>query len=243
MATYFRRSLGAPVALALLAGSIGLGLAGCATTNVTPTQRYQGPALARPDRILIYDFAASPADLPKWSAAAAAHHYASTASAEELSTGRKLGHMVAQELIEDINGMGMTAVQAETSTPPRIGDLVIVGYFAAVDEGSTMKRIVVGFGSGNADLKTSIEGYLMTEKGLRLLGSGDVDAGGGKAPGMVVPLAVTVATANPIGLIVGGAVKATGEVTGRTTIEGSAERTAETVAAELKKRFEAQGWI
>jgi hypothetical protein len=36
---------------------------------------------------------------------------------------------------------------------------------------------------------------------------------------MLVPLAVTVATANPIGLLVGGAVKVSGEVSGRDKIE------------------------
>ena len=51
------------------------------------------------------------------------------------------------------------------------------------------------------------------------------------------------ATANPIGLIVGGAVKVGGEVSGSGTIEGSAKRTAAEIADELKVAFEKQGWI
>jgi len=60
---------------------------------------------------------------------------------------------------------------------------------------------------------------------------------------MIIPLAVTVVTANPIGLAVGGAVKAEGELSGRTTIEGSGKRTAELIAKELKIHFQQQGWI
>ena len=87
------------------------------------------------------------------------------------------------------------------------------------------------------------EGYQMTAEGLRLLGSGEIRSGGGELPGMVVPLAVVAATASPIGPIVGGAAKATGEVTGSETIEGAAERTAKEIAAQLRTAAEEQGWI
>ena len=60
---------------------------------------------------------------------------------------------------------------------------------------------------------------------------------------MVVPLAVVAATANPIGLVVGGAVKATGEATGSDTIQGAAKRTADEIAAQLHTAAEEQGWI
>jgi hypothetical protein len=93
-------------------------------------------------------------------------------------------------------------------------------------------------------LATQVEGYLMTEQGLRKLGSREIKSGGGgKTPGIMVPLAVTIATANPIGLIVGGAVKVGGEVTGKSTIKGSAKRTAKKIADELRVAFEKQGWI
>ena len=38
-------------------------LAGCASSNVTAYQPYQGK-IARPDRIIVYDFAATPSELP-----------------------------------------------------------------------------------------------------------------------------------------------------------------------------------
>ena len=106
---------------------------------------------------------------------------------------------------------------------PRVGDAMLVGYFEAVDTGSTAKRLVLGFGSGAADLGTAVEGYVMTEHGPRLLGSGKIGSRGGKTPGLLIPLVVVATTANPLGLIVVGAAKVQGELTGRTKIEGAAK--------------------
>jgi Domain of unknown function (DUF4410) len=77
--------------------------------------------------------------------------------------------------------------------------------FASVDAGSAVKRIVLGFGDGSADLKTAVEGYVMTDRGRRHLGSGDVGAGTGKAPGVVVPAVIAAVSGNPIGFIVSSA--------------------------------------
>lgn len=118
-----------------------------------------------------------------------------------------------------------------------------MGYFVSVDQGSAAERVLIGFGSGAADLKTVVEGYLMAAQGLRRLGSGELDSGGGKTPGVAVPLAVAAATANPIGLVVAGAAKVYGEESGKTTIEGAGKRTAEEIAEKLRVAFEEQGWI
>jgi len=213
--------------------SVGLfaliALVGCASTRVTDREPYQGKKLARPDRILVYDFAAIAADLPKWSTARDRFAGAPDAhTAEERSAGRELGALVATELVDDIQKMGLTAVRSAAAPPPKPGDLALVGHFESIDEGSEAKRLVIGFGSGAAQLKTEVEGYQMTEQGMRKLGSASLESGGGKAPGAVLPLIVTAGTANPIG---------------RTAIEGTARDTADTIAAELRGIFEKQGWI
>jgi hypothetical protein len=51
-----------------------------------------------------------------------------------------------------------------------------MGSFEAVDTGSPAKRVVLGFGSGAADLRTAVEGHLMTAQGLRRLGAGTLEA-------------------------------------------------------------------
>ncbi len=219
-------------------------LVGCASTKTTGGHAYHGERLARPDRIIVHPFAATPADIPSWSDAARRHTASSTTqSAEEIATGRKLGALVAQELVTEIQGMGLPAVVAAGQPEPRDGDVVVIGYFASVEEGSAAKRVVVGFGTGGAHLQTHIEGYVMTDRGLRELGYRDVEAGAGKMPGVALPLAVAIATANPIGLVVGGAMKVGGEVSGKSTIEGAAKRTAKQLGKEARFAFQQQGWI
>jgi hypothetical protein len=201
-------------------------LVGCASTEVTERHTYQEGRLPRPDRILVYDFAATPGDLPSWSE----------------PKGRELGAKVASGLVEEIREMGLPAVAAAGQTL-RTGDVLLVGYFESIEEGSAAKRVVLGFGSGGAELETQVEGYLMTDQGPRELGSRGVDAGAGKSPGVVVPLAVGIATHNPIGLVAGTALHVGGEVSGKTTIDGSAQRTAKEIGDELKAIFQRQGWI
>ena len=222
----------------------GLLLVGCTSTKLSNEEEYQGGKIPRPPHILVYDFAVTPDDLPAW-ADAGSHPEAAAAAPEDVEAGRKVGADLAKELVKKLNAMGMTGVRSQNQPGgPQLNDLAIVGYFTSIDKGSAAERVVVGFGKGSADVKAHAEGYRSTDQGMQRLGSGDVDSGGaGKTPGLGVSALVTVVTKNPIGLVVGGAVKAEGEVSGRTTDEGSAERLADVIAKHLKVQFQKQGWI
>ena len=219
--------------------------AGCASTKVTKQQSQIGTEkLPRPEHIYVYPFAATPADIPSWSNAAGRYAPPSTPPTEkELEAGRKLGALVAKELVTEIQEMALPALERSNQTAPQVNDILIMGYFQSVEEGKAGRRMVLGFGSGSAELKTAVDGYQMTPQGLRQLGSGELKAGGGKKPGLAAPLVVFAATANPIGLIVGGTAKMAGEVTGKDTIEGAAKRTAKEIAERLEVRFKEQSWI
>jgi hypothetical protein len=228
------------VAPAVLALAV---LAGCASAKVTSTHPYTGAQLARPDRILVDDFGATAGDVPGDSALAAEPTDAMPQTAQEAALGQKLGAEVAKQLALDLRDMGLPGVQAAGQAPAQPGDLVVKGFFYGVDQGSAAKRVLVGFGSGAADLRTAVEVYQATPDGLRSLAGGTTNSGSGKTPGMVAPLAVFAATANPIGLVVVGGIKAYGQLSGRTTIEGDAKRTADEIAARFKEGAEKQGWI
>lgn len=218
---------------------------GCASTEVTSRDYKLGKEkIAKPERIYVYPFAATPADIPTWSVSKSRYSESSTPQTpEQLEVGRTLGVLVQKELVTEIQKMGLSALEGGQKTVPRINNLMISGYFEAREEGSTTKRLTLGFGSGAAELTTAVEGYQMTPEGPRHLGSSQLQSGGSKMPGLIVPLAVVAATANPIGLVVMGTVKAHGEITGRTKLEGAAERTAEAIAEQLEVRFKEQGWI
>ena len=101
----------------------------------------------------------------------------------------------------------------------------------------------LGFGSGNSELETVVEGYQQTAVGLRKLGSGSLNANGSKGPGAALGGAAWIITGSPIGLIVGGSLKIYGEASGNSKIEGRAKQTAKEIADVLKERCKDQGWI
>jgi len=224
--------------LALFAAS------GCASTNVTQQTPMSNPGLPRPNQIWVYNFVANSSDMPTNSSIGGEVGAPSTPpTAEQVEEARQLGVLIATELVADINAMGLSAVQAGPGSSPQVGDGVLRGYLVSVQGGSAAQRFVIGFGAGTSEMDTVVEGYAVTRQGWRKLGSGTLTSSGNKTPGMVVPAAVAIATANPIGLIVVGGAKLYGETSGRSGLQGRAKATADEIAAQLRIRFQDRGWI
>ena len=219
-------------------------IAGCASTKVTSRDEDAVGKLPRPAHIWVYDFAATPDDVPGESALAGQHsEHNPPQTAEQIKTGRQLGTEIEAELVKLIRGMGMPAEHAVKATKPQINDLVLRGYLVSYNKGSAAKRILIGFGSGASDLKVAVEGFQMTAQGLRKVGSGTTDSEGGKTPGADLGALSLIATHNPVGLIVSSGLKIYEEKSGKSTVTGRAEQTAKEIADVLKKRFQEQGWI
>jgi hypothetical protein len=219
-------------------------VAGCASTKVTQETPMGSPGLARPNRIWVYNFVGNSADMPANSSIGGQVGAPSTPpTPAQIEEGRQLGALIAADLVTDINAMGLTAVQAGPGSSPQVGDGVIRGYLVSTQSGSAVQRFVIGFGAGTSEMDTVVEGYAVTAQGWRKLGSGTLSSSGSKTPGMVVPAAVAIATANPIGLIVVGGAKIYSEASGRSGLEGRAKATADAISEQLKLRFQDRGWI
>jgi hypothetical protein len=192
----------------------------------------------------VYSFAATAAEVPADSSISGTVGAPSKPpTAEQVETGRRLGALIARELVVDIQAMGLNAVQAGPGSSPQVGDGVIRGYLVSAEGGSAVKRFAIGFGSGTSEMDTVVEGYMMTPQGLRKLGSGTLSSQGNKTPGIAAPAAIAIATGNPIGLIVVGGLKVYGETSGKNTLEGRAKATADAISEQLKIRFQDRGWI
>ena len=124
-------------------------LAGCASSEVTQRESLAAnERLARPDRIIVYDVAATADDVQGRSDLAGRYSQHATAQTpEEIETGRRLGALLAQALVTEIRNMGLPAVRAAGQPAPRPGDILISGQFVSEEQGSR---------GGKSNLKTTL---------------------------------------------------------------------------------------
>jgi hypothetical protein len=95
---------------------------GCASTKVAEQTPMVAPELARPNQIWVYDFIAASSDVPADSSLAGEVSTPSTPpTAEQIETGRKLGALIAQGLVKDIQAMGLSAVEAGPGSSSQVG--------------------------------------------------------------------------------------------------------------------------
>lgn len=97
-------------------------VAGCASSKVTEYQPYQG-AIDRPDRIIVYDFATTPSDLPRGVAIVGQDLASQPQTPEQLALGRRLGTEIAEDLVAELRGIGLPAVRAVGQPGPKVGTL------------------------------------------------------------------------------------------------------------------------
>jgi hypothetical protein len=234
------------IGLGRIIGAAGvLLLAGCASSGVAQRQSTAAAEeLTRPRHIVVYDFAGTREDLPPDSVIAAYYQERNVRQTrKEVELGRKLGRLVAKNLVTELNKAGITAHPVDTAPIPRIGDAIIRGEFITVNEGSAVKRVIIGFGAGAAELKTLVEAYQLTYTGPRPLGSAQVEAAGGKLPGMLVPVGIGAAAGSvATSAAVSGAANL-GQEAGPESIQGAAQRTAKEIAKLIVDAYKTRGWL
>jgi hypothetical protein len=215
----------------------------CASANVSDRQELVTGQLPRPDHIFVSPFAATPQDVPADSALAGQVSSGTPQTPEQIALGRQVGAAIAKELASEIVAMGLPAEVVTPQSRFLVNDIVIRGYLLSYTAGNAVERVAIGMGEGAAEIKAAVEGFEVTPTGLRKLGSGDVDTQSSKTPGAAVPLAVAIATKNPLGLIISTGVKLHGEESGSSTIQGKAKDVAKEIAEQIRPRFVQQGWI
>src|SRR5262245_15548740 len=109
-------------------------VAGCASTEVKDRQILVNEKIPRPAHIWVYDFAATPSEVPADSVLAGQPtEHPTPQTPEQIETGRRMGALIATQLVEEIKGMGLPAVRASSGTKPQVNDILIRGYLLSVD--------------------------------------------------------------------------------------------------------------
>ncbi len=226
----------------LLCGLLAL-LAGCASTSARPVSSYSGPTLAKPERVLVVDFAVSPdqVSLNRGPFESRAEPSRGTSpNAEQLKLGQEVATVLSEELVKRIRALGLAAERASAGKKAELGTMVIEGQFVSIDEGSRAKRLVVGFGAGGSVVKTMAQVYVGGPSGPVLAQTFETEAKSAPTPGLVGG-GPAAAAGRVVVAGAAAAVKAGTEL--RKGVAAAAERTADELAERLGEFFVAQGWI
>jgi hypothetical protein len=123
--------------------------------------------------------------------------------------------------------------------------VAITGEFLNVDEGNRLRRLVIGFGSGQAMVQARVRAVQPTRDGpWRTLTEFTTTADSGYMPGAAVTMGAGAAAQ---GTVTGGMAAATVATSGvkayRSQVEEMASRSADEALDQLSVYFERQGWI
>jgi hypothetical protein len=231
---------------AMCAALLIVGALGCASTQVTRSTEYAG-GLPKPERILVHRFATSAGDvrLDHSVTAEAAWKLQGTPEATERSdVARAVADVLAKELVEKIQALGLPAELSEGS-PSLDGrpTLVIDGQFLSIDQGSRTKRVVVGLGAGRSDVRTAVQVHEILLAERRMVDEFEIDAKSGSTPGMAETMGAGAAAGH---LATSAAVSVGKSVASERfgdDVSADARRTAAEISKVLAAFFAREGWI
>lgn len=225
-------------------------LVGCAAATITPQETAPAPgAIQRPDKIVVYDFAVSAADVTENQGIlqkayrAVADKDEAQREAEKLATGRAAAQELSKDLVKQLQELGFNVDNPPRGTPAGANALVIDGQFLSADEGNRARRLIIGFGAGASKLVTQVTVSQVPESGAaNQLLSFKTAADSGKMPGAAVTMGAGAAAQGA------AAATAVTAATGAAKVYSSmlstlVDKTAKQITAYLSQYFASQGWI
>lgn len=223
---------------ALLISGLLLALMACGQSAVRPIARIADGPLPRPTRILLCDFTINEIDVSEYQGIMRQQPANPNAAERQRNLGKFAAESMAAELARALRQLGFTVDRVPRATPVENHDLLIDGQFENVDEGSPLRRLFIGFGSGAAKMETRARVYQGAErrKLLEFIATSD----SGKFPGAVATAPAAIAAPVTVGV---GTVGSRAIVSGPADVAAMAAANADQAARYLSEFFARQGWI
>ncbi|HEY5657272.1 MAG TPA: DUF4410 domain-containing protein [Myxococcota bacterium] len=196
----------------------------CATAEVAEVEGEEGGSgLARPERVLVFDFASSPDDvaLNRGIPARIARRVAANPSDAKAALGRRAALIVSNRLIDGLWSFGIPAEPADDRTPLRPNDLVLTGQFVTVDEGNRIAPTAIGFGADESEVRARVQLYWMHGEEAKLVNGFHTIARSARPPSVAA-----------------GAMEIADE-----SVEADARRAADAIVNETLRFFIGQNWL
>jgi hypothetical protein len=239
--TVCRQTLRATALIVMIA------LVGCAKTTVQLEQETYKTNLPPPSVVLVHKFGVN---LNEVTTTQGLYGKAVDAIDEETASqaaaqlGQEVSNSLADELVAQINSLGLPAQRATQDTFIPQNALVITGYFTDVNAGNKARQLVIGLGAGRAEIDTQVQVLSATGGTYSTLLEFKTHADSGEMPGAAITMGAGAAAQ---GAVTGGMAAANVAVGGvkayRSAMGAMASRSADKAAVYLSKFFADQGWI
>jgi hypothetical protein len=226
-----------------------LAMAGCNPARVEGTRDYSGPALPRPERVLVRDFAITPQDVRLDQGIRARLTRATSdkpLGSQQLQVARDANATLSETLVAKLRQAGIPAERIVGEVrPERGGTAVIEGQIVSVDEGNKTRRTLIGLGAGKSSITADAQLFYREGSGApRLLESFESSADSGRAPGAAATMGVGAAAGSSVATT--AAASAGMHVVSERRAaapDDLARKIAEGLAPRIEQYFASQGWI
>lgn len=217
-------------------------IAACGQTGIRNAVLTSEKNLPRPSRILVYDFAVSEREITEYQGIMRQQPSVKDPTERERQLAREVKGALADEVTDGLRVLGFTVARVSRGTAPTGNEMLIDGQFLTVDEGSPLRRLVIGFGSGTSTVESRAQLYqgANSRKVLEFITHSDSGMMPGAAPTLGAGAAVQ-------GGVTAGMVVANTAISGVKTYNSDVARMAaasgDQVVRYLSEFFAQQGWI
>jgi hypothetical protein len=207
-----------------------------AQVEVKPIAGYSDSSpLPKPDKILVYDFEFDPSvvQVDKTQEIRPRHVIARDQTPKHI--GEQAAQALSTELVRNLAKTGLPVERASANIIPSANSLVVKGTFASIKQGVKTERVVVGMGTGSAEVSTHVKVELQLPQKTILVSEFETVTTLAKNPGAGV---TTAAGLNPA--VAAGKSTITDR---KKTATAYASKTGDAAAKQISGAMAGLGWI
>ena len=138
--------------------------AACAQTTVRPIVRTADKNLPRPTRLLIYDFAVTDANISEYQGILRQQRSNGNAQERSHEIGWLASEALTANLSRGLHAFGFVVERVTRDTVVKETDLSIDGRIVSVDEGSPLRRLLIGLGSGASTMTVRVQVFRAAQR-------------------------------------------------------------------------------
>lgn len=207
-----------------------------AHVEVTPLKSYDGgKTLAKPDKIVVYDFEFNPADVQVDKSQEARPRHLIAGDENPTHIGNQAAKKLSDELVKQLSTTGLPVERGKPGTTSPDNALVVTGSFLSLKQGVKTERVVVGMGTGSAEVNARFHVQLKTPQQQIILSEFETHTTEAENVGAGVTAAAGVDPA---------AAAARSTVSDRKkTVDAYASKTADAAAKQITGTMAGLGWV